>query len=115
MLVGPELAGGADAGLDFVDDHEHVVAFGDVAQALEEFGGRVVVAAFGLDGLDDDGGDGVVVGRDDFFGFREAALDFGFVLRCVIFEGVFEHGEGRLGPVEGGDVEFVDGFAAGGG
>jgi hypothetical protein len=38
VLVAPELAGSAEAGLDLVDDEGDVVLLGDVAQALEEGG-----------------------------------------------------------------------------
>lgn len=114
ILVGPELPGCADAGLDLVDDEEDIVPFCNFAEAAEEGGGSVVVAAFGLDGLDDDGGDGVVEGLNDVFGLFEAAGFLCGVLGGELIEGVFEEGKGRLGPVEGGDVEFVDWFAAGG-
>lgn len=56
--VAPELAGGAKAGLDLVDDEGDAVLLGQVAEALEEGGGGVVVAALALDGLDDEGGGG---------------------------------------------------------
>ena len=115
VVVRPEGAGGADAGLDFVDDEEDVVFLGQSAEGAEEGGGGVVVAAFGLDGFDDDGGGGLGPGFDEVFGFFEAALFFGGVVGGVLVQRVFEEGEGRLGPVEGGDVEFVDGLAAGGG
>lgn len=115
VLVGPELASGADAGLDLVDDEEDIVLCGQLAQAAEEGGRGVVVAAFGLDGLDDDGGGGVGEGGDEALDVGEG-VGFGFgVLGGVILEGVFEEGEGGLGPVEGGDVELVDGLGAGGG
>lgn len=115
VLVGPEFPGGADSSLDLVDDEEHVVAFCDFAEAAEEGGGGVVVATFGLDGLDDDGGNGIMEGLHDVFGFFETAGFLCGVLGGELIEGVFEEGEGRLGPVEGGDIEFVDGFAASGG
>lgn len=37
------------------------------------------------------------------------------VLGLVLVERVFELGEGRLGPVESGHVELVDGLGARGG
>ena len=115
VLVGPELAGGADAGLDLVNDEEDVVAFRDVAQAAEEGGRSVVVTTFGLDWLDDDGADGVVEVFDQVFGLSEAAGFLGHVFLGEFVEGVFEVGEGGLRPVKCGDVEFVNWFAAGGG
>jgi hypothetical protein len=54
VLVSPELAGGAHAGLDLIDDEGDVVLLGDVAEALEEVGRRPVVATLGLDGLHDE-------------------------------------------------------------
>ncbi len=115
MFVRPELARGADAGLDFVDDEHDVVAFRDFAETCEEGGRGVVVAAFGLDGFDHDGCDRVVEVLYQVLGFREAAGLFGGVLRGVFGEGILEHGEWGLRPVEGRDVEFVDRFAASGG
>ena len=115
VLVGPEFACCADAGLDLVDDEEDVVPFGDFAEAAEERGGSVVVAAFGLDGFDDDGRNGVVKGLHYVFRFLKTAGLLCGILGGELLEGVFEQGEGGLWPVEGGDVEFMDGFAAGGG
>ena len=65
VLVRPHLAGEADAGLHLVDDEEALVRRARQAgQGLQELGAEVVVAAFGLDGLDEDGGDVVgVVGE----------------------------------------------------
>lgn len=71
VLVGPELAGGADAGLHLVDDEEHAVLLGDLAQAAEEGGRGVVVAALGLNGLDDDGARGHVVVLDEVLNLGE--------------------------------------------
>lgn len=115
VVVGPELAGGAETGLNFVDDEEDVVALGDVAETLEESGGGVVVTTLGLDGFDDNGGDGVVEGLDDALGFFEAALLFGGVLFNVLLERVLEHWERSLRPVEGRNVELVNRLGAGGG
>lgn len=115
VVVGPELAGGADARLDLVDDEEHVVLPGQLAQAAEEVGRGVVVAALALDGLDDDGGGGDVPRLDQVLDLVEAGLlNLGVVLG-VLVERVLEQGEGRLGPVEGGDVDLVDGLGARGG
>lgn len=114
VLVGPELASSADTSLYLVDDEENVVLCGKFAQAAEEGGRGVVVATFGLDGLNDDGGGGVGEGGDEALDVGEG-VGFGFgVLGGVFLEGVFEEGEGGLGPVEGGDVELVDGLGAGG-
>lgn len=64
----------------------------------------MVVAAFGLDGLDDGGCGGGREGGDDFLGGGEAAGFFLCVFRGVGIEGVFEFGEGGRGPVERWDV-----------
>ena len=106
----PELACCTDASLDFVNDEEDVVFLCDFAEPLEEEGGGVVVAAFGLDGFDH-GGDGfVVVIHKQLLCFIQASLLFSPVFRLVLCQGVLELGKGGLWPVEGGDVEFVDGL-----
>lgn len=115
MFVGPELARRANTCLDFVHDEHDIVAFSDVAETLEESWRGVVVAAFGLDGFNHNSCDWVVEILYQVFCLRETAGLFGGVLRDVFGERVFEHRERGLGPVEGWDVEFVDGFAAGGG
>lgn len=43
--------------LDFVNDHNNVVPFGNVSQALEKRGGRMMVSAFTLDRLNNQSGD----------------------------------------------------------
>lgn len=115
VLMGPELARSADAGLHLVYDQEHVVAFRDVAETLEECWGGVVVAALGLDRLDDDGGNGVVELLDQALGFLETALFLLGVFCGEILERVSQRRESGAGPVERRDIEFVDGLAAGGG
>lgn len=55
LLVRPERPGGTDARLDLVDDEECTVFLGDEPEGTEEGGRGVFVAAFGEDGLDDDG------------------------------------------------------------
>lgn len=114
VLVSPELAGGTDTGLNLVNDHEDVVALGDLTQATEELGRGVVVTTLRLDGLDDDGSRRVVVLLDQTLGLLKAALLLSSVLSSVLVEWVLEVGEGSLGPIEGGDVELVDGLAASG-
>lgn len=75
----------------------------------------MVVAAFGLDGLDDYGGRRGVPFFDEALRLGEAALFFGLVFGGVLVERVLDDGEGCLWPVEGGYVQLVDGFRAGGG
>lgn len=41
--------------LDFIDNEDDVVLGGDISKALEKCWGRVVVAALGLDWLDNQG------------------------------------------------------------
>ena len=114
VVVGPKLASGTDSGLYLVDDEENVVFSGKLAQTAEEGGRGVVVAAFGLDGLDDDGCRWVGEGGDETLDVGErVGFSFG-ILGGVFLEGVFEEGEGGLGPVEGGDIELVDGLGSGG-
>ena len=113
VLVGPELAGGADAGLDLVDDEEDVVFAGQGPQAAEEVWGGVVVAAFGLDGLGDDGGGFVVVGGEEVLDLVQTALFFFGIFLGVGVEWVFAGREGCLRPVESWNVEFMDWLATG--
>ena len=115
VLVGPELSGGTDTGLHLIDDEENVVALGDFAQAAEESGRGVVVTSLGLDGLDDNGGNGVVEFLDDALDVLQGALLFLGVLLGMLLKRVLQLREGSLGPVEGGNVKLVDGLAAGGG
>ena len=110
VLVGPELARGADARLHLVDDEEHVVLARQRAELAEEIGRSVIIAALGLDGLDDDGRGGVMVRLDEVFNLVQRRLLGGSVLLDVLLERVLELGEGGLGPVEGGDVDLVDGL-----
>ena len=61
MVAGEQRAGAAEAGLDFVADHQHVVARADLAHALEIARGRHDDAGLALDRLDEEGAG---VGRD---------------------------------------------------
>ena len=115
VVVRPELARGADARLDFVDDHQHVVLLGDGAQAAEEGWRGVVVASLGLDRLHHDGGGRDVVGGDEALDLVEGGLFSGGVFLGVLVQGVLQGGESGLWPVKGGDVELVDGLGTGGG
>ena len=57
MFLGEHLAGSADSGLDLVEDEEDAVLVAELAEAGEEAGRGDDVAAFALDGLDEDGGE----------------------------------------------------------
>lgn len=115
VVVGPELTGGTDTGLDLVDDQKDVVALGDLAQTAEELRRGVVVTTLRLDGLNDDSGNRVVEGLDDVLNFLKAALLLLSVLLRVLLKRVLESRERSLGPVKGRDIKLVDGLAAGGG
>lgn len=113
VVVGPELSCGSDTGLDFVDNEEDIGALGDVAQSLEESGRSVVVTTLGLDGLDHDGGHGVVVLLDKALNLLQAALLLLSVLLSMLLKRVLQRREGSLGPIEGGDIQLVNSFATG--
>lgn len=115
VIVSPELTGGTDTGLHLVDDEEDVSALGDVTETLEEGGRGVVVTTLGLDGLDHHGSDGVVELLDETLNLSQAALLLGGVFLDVVLQRVLQLGERGLGPVKGGDIQLVDGLAAGGG
>lgn len=96
--------------LDLVDNHGDVVLLGNVAKALEESGRGVVVTALALDGLDNQAGNGELPRLDELLNLVEAALLLGGVLSGVLVQRVLERREGSLRPVEGGNVELVDGL-----
>ena len=73
----------------------------------------MIIAALGLDRLNDNSGGWVVVSRDEFLDLVKAPLLLGLVLRCVLVKRVLAGRERSLRPVEGGDVELVDRLAAG--
>ena len=75
----------------------------------------MVVTAFGLDGLDNDGADWMAEGLDEMFRLFKTALFLLGVLGSVLIERIFEERKRGLRPVESGNVEFVDGLAASGG
>src|SRR3569833_19915 len=110
VLVRPEAAGGADARLDLVDDEEHAVLARQGAQAAEAGGRRVVVAALGLAGLDEAGGRRHVEVEDEVLHLGEGVGLGALVGLGVLVQGVLQLRERGVRPVEGGDVELVDGL-----
>lgn len=83
---------------------------GNVAKTLEESGRGVVVTALALDGLDNQAGHGELPCLDELLNLVEASLLLGGVLGLVLVERVLERREGSLRPVEGGDIQLVDGL-----
>lgn len=75
----------------------------------------MVVTALGLDGLHDDGARRHAVVEDEVLDLGEGGGFSGGVLLSVLLERVAQLREGGLGPVEGGNVELVDGLGPGGG
>ena len=57
MFAAPVATRCAHAALHFVEDEKHVVFVANLAQLLQPFAAEMVVAAFALDRLDDDGAD----------------------------------------------------------
>jgi hypothetical protein len=56
----PHAAGEAHAGLHLVEDEQRLIFVREVAQRPQELGTEMIVAALGLDGLDEDAGDVVL-------------------------------------------------------
>ena len=79
MLPGPHLASDAHAALHFVEDEEHFVFVAYLAKLLEELCAEVVVSAFALYRLDDDGGDSVGI-------VHQRVLDLLYRLRFEPFD-----------------------------
>lgn len=96
--------------LDLVDNHDDVVLLGNVAKALEECSRGVVVTTLALDGLDNQAGHGELPRLDELLHLVEASLLLGGVVGLVLVERVLECREGSLRPVEGRDIQLVDGL-----
>ena len=98
MLVRPHLPGEPDARLHLVHDEEALVLVGaSRSQGLQELRAEVVVAALGLDGLDDDGGDVVGVVREGLPDLVERAAAR---RRATSRSTSGGHGEAQLGVVD---------------
>ena len=116
MLAGEHAAGAAHAALDFVGDEQDAVALADGSQFVEELGRRHDVAAFALDGLDEDGGD--LFGREDRLEelvFEDLdAFDVAGV-RLLAVSAAVAVGVGDVGDAAGQRSEalFLDGLGAG--
>jgi len=115
VVVAPEGTSGTEASLDLIGDEAGTVSLGDVTETLEEGRGGVVVTTLGLDGLNDETGNGAVPRGDEALNLLEASLLLGGILLSVLLERVLEGREGSLGPVEAGDIKLVNGLGAGGG
>ena len=70
MFAAPILTGGSAAALHFVENQQHLVLVADAAQRLEPFLAEMIVAAFALDRLDDDGRDLVSTFGDELHNLR---------------------------------------------
>jgi len=57
MLAAPVATGRTHAALHFVENEKHLVFIANATQRLEPFTAKMIVAAFALDRLDDDGAD----------------------------------------------------------
>jgi len=99
-LAGDEGAGAGDAGLNFVEDEEGAVLFAEALDRGEVAGGCGDDAGFALEGLEEDGGDFVLLERGfegwdvaegDFVGFGEHGAEAFFP------ESVSHEGEGAAG------------------
>lgn len=108
VVMSPEGTGGTETGLDLIGDENTTVLLGDVTETLEERWGSVVVTTLGLNGLNDETGNGAVPCGHDALDLLEASLLLSSVLLGVILERVLESRERSLGPVEAGNVELVD-------
>lgn len=75
----------------------------------------MVVAALGLDGLDDGCDNGVVEVGDDALDLLQAAVLLGLVLSDVLLQGILQLREGSDRPVKGGDIKLMDRLAVGSG
>ena len=103
-----EVAGSAEAALDFVEQEEEVVFLSEGGEAFEEFPGGDIDAAFALDGFDEEGCG--LVGEGSFDGVEIIEVD------------VFKPGEkgietivdfGLRGGRHGTDGAAVEGFVEG--
>ena len=112
VVVGPELSGGTNTGLHLIHNEEHIVALSDFPQALEESGRGVVVTTLGLNGLDHNSRNRVVVLLEQLLNFLQAALLLLSILLGMLLQRVFQRWEGSLRPVKGRDIQLVDGLAA---
>jgi hypothetical protein len=118
VLDGPPLPCPSHAGLDLVGDEEDAVAVADAAKLLKEVVGSDDVAAFSLDGLEDDRGD--LFRWED--GLEEAILDVAGTVECegLLLGGAAGSTAIRVGVTdmrdagnEGGEAAFLLGLRAG--
>jgi len=113
--MSPEGTGGTETGLHLVGNENGSVLLGNITETLEESRGGVVVTTLGLNGLNNETGNGAMPRGHDALNFFKASLLLGSVLLDVLLKRVLESREGGLGPVEARDIKLVDSLGAGGG
>ena len=74
LLVGPGRAGGAGAGLHFVQDKQRIMIMSELLHGLQELRPQVIVTALALDGLGYERGDVVPVLGERLPGLLEGVL-----------------------------------------
>mmetsp|Transcript_3993 Transcript_3993/g.10060 ORF Transcript_3993/g.10060 Transcript_3993/m.10060 type:complete len:220 (+) Transcript_3993:601-1260(+) len=111
--MGPGAARGHKARLDLVDDEDHVLLKGQLAERSEILGRGMAVTTFSLDWFDDHGRNVAIVFANDLPGCIKGVLDRLGIHCRVVLERVLHLGKGRHGPVHCCDVELMYGFRAG--
>ena len=104
MLVGPPFTGLAHAGLDLVEDEQEFQLVSQLAQGLEEILGEMTVAAFALDGFDDQAGHLVGMGGAESADLLGHGVDFGVVVGVVVIgedRSRIDHVEIEAGEIHG--------------
>src|SRR2546421_6682708 len=107
MLVSPEFTSRANAGLDFIDDEQDIIALCNLPQSCEKSGRSMVVPPLGLDRLNDHCCHRVVKFFNDPLDLNKATLLFSYILLHMLLEWVFKSWERRLRPIECGNVKLV--------
>ena len=115
MLVGEELAGPPDAGLDLVEDQQEAMFVAEAPQAAQELGRNDAHAALALDRLDHDGADARPDRRLDGGKIANRDLVEPIDLRPEAFDifGLAARGDGRERASMEGALEGQDAIALG--